>query len=103
MQHVNLTLDEVALLKQFSIMKTDNRSRYNRLAVEIIPQSAFLSLYFITGHILYCFALIFALVLFNVVRVVKQWRSIELLRSIAEKVLAQPVGSENQHEKPLQH
>lgn len=87
MTDMQFTKEEVSLLKLYASLKNDNRTFAHRLAVEIIPPVGFIATYFVTGHIIYCIGLVVAMSFFNVFRIVKQRRSIEMLRSVAVKAL----------------
>ena len=76
---------EQALLAQYQRLPTGRWHFLNLLAVEIVPPAVFVALWAFTGRELFLL-LIAVLVLFNVLRVLRQRRTRALLASMAGKL-----------------
>lgn len=81
-----LSPTEQALLAQYQCLPTGRWHFLNLLAVEIVPPAVFVALWAFTGRELFLLLLIAVLVLFNVLRVLRQRRTRALLASIASKL-----------------
>lgn len=81
-----LSPTEQALLAQYQCLPTGRWHFLNLLAVEIVPPTVFVALWIFTGQELFLLLLIAVLVLFNVLRVLRQRRTRALLASIAGKL-----------------
>lgn len=83
---MNLSDEELQLLKKYQKLSTSSLSQINRVAVEIIPPVIFVGIGLYLDKIEWFLALITLMVAYNVKRVIRQQKYIALLRSIAEKV-----------------
>ena len=86
---MNFTEEETMLLKQYQQFPTGVSSLARRLVVEIVPPIVFVALGLITGRSLWFLALIIMLVGYNIQRIVRQQKSIRLLRQISQKVIGE--------------
>ncbi|MBN56848.1 MAG: hypothetical protein CMI04_04045 [Oceanospirillaceae bacterium] len=80
------TKDEKLLIDAYSKLPVKLSQRINIWAVEIIPPSIFISLGLYNDKKIYLIAAIFMLVLFNIIRLIKQEKTVRLLRSISNKL-----------------
>ncbi len=80
------TKDEKLLIDAYSKLPVKLSQRINIWAVEIIPPSIFISLRLYNDKKIYLIAAIFMLVLFNIIRLIKQEKTVRLLRSISNKL-----------------
>ena len=74
------------ILKRLAKLPVKLSQRINIWAVEIIPPSIFISLRLYNDKKIYLIAAIFMLVLFNIIRLIKQEKTVRLLRSISNKL-----------------
>lgn len=81
-----LSQTEQALLAQYQRLPAGRWYFLNLLAVEVVPPTVFVALWIFTGQELFLLLLIAVLVLFNVLRVLRQRRTRALLASIAGKL-----------------
>lgn len=84
---------ELDLLKKYQVLGAGKGSVANRLAVEIVPPIVFVAIGFYTGSYTWFIVLISAMVFYNVQRVIRQTKAIKLLNSISEKVVAETTGT----------
>ena len=89
MSEEKLTEEERALLKQYQSLSKSIPSLVNRLAVEIVPPIVFIGLWLYTGEALYLVVLIAIMVLYNVQRVLRQYKNIVKLNSISKKTIGE--------------
>ncbi len=83
----DLSEKEINLLKLYQKLSSSKPSKVNRLAVEVVPPIIFTVLGIITGNILFFVLVILLLVIFNVIKVIKQETNINLLKSISVKIV----------------
>ena len=83
---MNLSDEELQLLKKYQKFPASLLSQINRVAVEIIPPAIFVGIGLYTGKTKWFFILIILMVAYNVQRVIRQQKYLALLRSIADKV-----------------
>jgi hypothetical protein len=94
MNNTELTNEEKELLRQYQTLSTKLPGLFSRLAVEIIPPIVFVALWAYTGSTSYLITLIAILVMYNVQRVVRQYKNIVKLVSISKKTVGE-VSDEN--------
>ena len=83
-----LSPQEQTLLTQYQRLPTGRWHFLNQLTVEVVPPAIFVGLWVWTQQELFLLLLIAILVLFNVLRVLRQRRTRALLASIAAKLKA---------------
>lgn len=84
---MKLSEEERELLKQYQRLSETMPGLINRLAVEIIPPIIFVSIGLYTGKIIWFLTLIMLMVVYNVQRVLRQYKNIVKLRSISVKTI----------------
>jgi len=84
---MELSKEEVKLLKQYQTLSNSVPSLASRLAIEIVPAIIFVSLGLYFNQIIWFLVLIGMLVFYNVQRVIRQRKSIAKLRSISQKAI----------------
>ncbi|MEQ1485298.1 hypothetical protein [Methyloglobulus sp.] len=89
MNDFEFTKEEKELLRQYQKISPKILSLLNRLSVEVIPPIIFIVIWFYTGRVIYLIALIAILVIFNVQRVLRQYKNILLLNSISKKTIGE--------------
>ena len=84
---MKLSREEKELLEQYKTLSDSMSSLTNRVAVEIVPPIVFVAIGLYTGKVFWFIVLISLMVAYNVQRVLRQYKNIEKLRSIAQKAI----------------
>ena len=84
---MDLTEEEKELLTQYQSLSESMPRLMNRLAVEIVPALIFVGIGLYTGKVIWFLMLVTLMVVYNVQRVLRQYKNIVKLRSIAKKVI----------------
>lgn len=84
---MNLTEEELQLLKQYRLLSTKKLVWLNRLAVEIVPPMVFVGVGIYRDEYIWFVMVVAVLVIFNIMRVVRQPKTLRLLASISKKIL----------------
>lgn len=84
---MDITEKEKELLKQYQTLSDSIPSLVNRVAVEVMPPAFFVAIGLVTGQAIWYLVVITLMVVYNVQRVVRQYRNIVKLKSISEKMI----------------
>ena len=84
---MKLSEQECDLLQQYSELNKSKPNLFLRLAVEVVPPALFIGLGLLRGEYIWFIALVAILVTYNVLRVLKQYKNISILASIADKTV----------------
>jgi len=84
---MEITKEEKELLKQYQILSDSMPSLANRVAIEVIPPVIFVAIGLVTGQVIWCLVVITLMVVYNVQRVLRQYKNIVKLKSISEKAI----------------
>lgn len=80
------TKDEKLLIDAYSKLPVKLSQRINIWAVELVPPSIFVFFGLYHDNKIYLIAAIFMLILLNIIRLIKQEKTVRLLRSISKKL-----------------
>ena len=86
---MDLSNEERKLLELYQKLPTSLSSLINRLVVEIVPPVIFIFLGLYTGNVIWFLAIIVTMASFNIHRVLRQFKNIDLLMKISKKVLGE--------------
>ena len=84
---MEITEEEKELLKQYQVLSTSMPNLANRVAIEVVPPVIFAAVGLVTGQVMWFLVVITLMVVYNVQRVFRQYKSIVKLKSIAEKTI----------------
>ncbi|MCP4163961.1 MAG: hypothetical protein GY760_28190 [Deltaproteobacteria bacterium] len=84
---MDLSEEEKELLTQYQNLSGSMTSLLKRLSVEIIPPIIFVGMGLYTGKLIWFFLIIALMVVYNVQRVLRQYKNIVKLRSISKKLI----------------
>lgn len=84
---MEISEDEKELLKQYQSLSVTMPSLVNRLAIEVVPPIIFVAIGLYTGQVVWFVVLIVLMVIYNVQRILRQYKNIIKLKSISEKTI----------------
>jgi hypothetical protein len=90
---MELSEKEKELLKQYQSLSDSMPSLANRVAVEVVPPAIFVAMGLFTGQAVWFLVVIALMVVYNVLRVFRQYKNIVKLKSISMKTIGS-VGDE---------
>ena len=90
---MEITEEEKELLKQYQTLSDSMPSLANRVAIEVVPPAIFVAIGLVTGQVIWYLVVITLMVVYNVQRVLRQYKNIVKLKSISEKAIGN-VGEE---------
>jgi len=84
---MELSKEERELLKQYQVLSDSIPRLVNRVAVEVVPPIIFVALGLCTGDAVWFVVVITLMVIYNVQRVLRQYKNIVKLKSISKKAI----------------
>lgn len=84
---MDISEEEKELLKQYQSLSKSMPSLLNRVAVEVVPPAVFVAIGWFTGEAIWFVVVIALMVIYNVQRVLRQYKNIAKLQSISEKAI----------------
>jgi hypothetical protein len=92
---MDISEEEKQLLKQYQTLSDSMPSLVNRVAIEVVPPFIFVTIGLSTGQVVWFLFVITLMVIYNVQRVLRQYKNIIKLKSISKKA----IGSINEEPK----
>lgn len=84
---MEISEEEKELLKQYQSLSDSMPSLANRLAIEVVPPALFVAIGIFTGQVIWFVVVIAFMVIYNVQRVLRQYKNIVKLKSISKKTI----------------
>ncbi|UTA47572.1 hypothetical protein L1F30_15630 [Simiduia sp. 21SJ11W-1] len=90
---MEISKEEKELLKQYQSLSDSMPSLASRVAIEVVPPAIFVAIGLFTGQVIWFLVVITLMVVYNVQRVLRQYKNIIKLKSISEKTIGS-IGGE---------
>lgn len=84
---MEISEEEKKLLMQYQSLSDSIPNLINRIVIEVVPQALFVVIGLFTGDVIWFLIVIALMVIYNIQRVLRQYKNIVKLKSISKKTL----------------